>query len=271
MAITAQTIGGRSLASLSASLVQLSGWHDGPALQRAATAIPQMLGAALSPMASAQSRQVRATYRIQSATLDARKTNVAIFTDAIAGLVPISFYDMPTIQMRALAGPVTITELAPDQHFTLFDVLLTTTWLVPGGVAYDIEPVIKKFTTTAGVVKPGTVASPGVILVTGALSAFSARTITYRSFNGIAYGTLTVTPPSGESLGANDYLEVSLLHRTIIKVTSAGVRTSVYHWKSAGRFFAPEPADCDRERDAYPTLDISSGEAVYIYRPAWAL
>lgn len=262
---------GMSDTSLSYHLTDLSGWLDGPSTARNLGALLGVYGSAPSQYASVKARTINMRGRLQCTSLTDRKDKLSALFDATTNAVELVFDDSLTRYVIAQRESFVVTERAPQAHLNLMDVFVSMTFTAYDVASYDLEPSLIAFDSTPVPVVIGTLPTPGIFHITGALSATVSRTITYRSFNGIAYGTLTLTPPSGESLGANDYLIVSLSHPgTIIKV-AAGVRSDVYHWKSAGAWFMPSPEDCDRQRSVYPTLEINSGAATFIYTNAWAL
>lgn len=264
------TFNGRSPASLSLAVVSVSDWLDGPTVQRSATDLPDVLGVAPAAVVTGATREIQIGVRIKAPTLAGREALLAAYYDATTGQIPLVWDDHPTRAVRVVATNRTVRGVAERVAHIVPALIVTTTFVAYDPVAYDIEPRVIGLSATPAPIEVGTLPAPGVVFLTGALSALATRTLTYRSFNGISYGSLSITPPSGESLGANDVLEVNLLRRTLIKL-SGGVRTSVYHWKSGGRWFAPQNADCDRPRSQWPTLAVDSGAGSYVYRPAWAL
>ena len=265
-------INGAPLSTWSLTLVDdLSGWSDGPVVSRDTAQLPNILGVVPASFATAAARQISCTMWLKCSSLADRETKLSAVQDAFFGLMDLTFDDRRSKVTRVILGSMTALPIAEHTHFWQYDLKLRCTFVAMDPISYDIEPRVVSFGSTATPISVGTLPSPGVIYITGSLSSSVARTITYRSFNGIAFGSLTLTPPGSESLGANDYLEISLLRKTIYKVTSTNVRSSVYHWKSDGKWFSPQAADCDRSRSAYPTLEVNSGNGVYVYRQAWAV
>lgn len=266
-------INGQTEANLGIKLVSLSGWMEGPAMNRSLTALPQTIGAVPAGFATVSPRQIECTFRIDAAALSDREAKLATLQDAVTGLVLLSFDDHPTRLVRAVCTSYVAAGVTERAILIVPSFTVTLRFVAWDPASYDEEPSVISFGSTPKPIPMGTLPSPGVVFITGALSSGSSRTLTYRSFNGIAYGTLTLTPPSSpaESLGANDWLEVNLMRRTIVKCTSAGARSSVYHWKSGDAWFTPEPADSNRTSNLSPTLAIDSGAASYVYRRAWAL
>ena len=262
---------GISSASLSYNLTDLSGWMDGPAFSRATASPLGLMAQVPGAYGTTAARQINMRGRLQCNSLADRKTKLSALTDATANKVELIFDDKLGQYVYARRMNLVVTERAPQGHLTLFDVFVSMNFLAEDPVSYDIEPRVVSFTSTPAAIEVGTLPSAGVLYITGSLSTLTSRVITYRSINGIVYGTLTLTPPSGESLGANDFVVLSLAHPGTIYKVSAGVIDDVYDWKSAGSWFMPMPEDCDRTQSAYPTLEIDSGAATYVYVNAWAL
>jgi hypothetical protein len=265
-------INGQHESAYGLALRRLSHWADGPAYQRGTTALPNVLGVVPAAFATTATREIECTFRVQAASLSEREAKLAAIHDGLAGLVTLAFDDHPTRLIRAIVSRIAVIGVTERVVLIVPSFLVVVTFLAMDSSAYDEEITPISFGATPVPIPMGTLPSPGVVFITGALSAGVSRTLTYRSFNGIPYGALTITPPASpaESLGANDWLELNLIRRTLIKV-AAGVRTSVYHWKSSGAWFSPEPADSYRPANAFGTLSTDSGAAVYLYRRVWAL
>lgn len=269
--------GQRTTTYLSLYPTGLSGWLDGPVYSRDMMPVRGLTGVAPSFLAQSQARQIDTEFLLKCTTITERDAKLTAVHDAFSSrLCTLVFDDHPGVAVRAVATAIAVTPRSEFSHGFLPDVFVRVTWTAFDPASYSIEPRVITFSSTVpGSVIPGSLPSPGIIYSTGAMTSGTSRTFTYRSHNGIPYGTLTVTAPStgpygAESLGANDFLELSLLLRTITKVI-AGVRTPVYHWKTAGTWFCPQPADCDRVRGYYSSLEVSSGESVFVYRQAWAI
>jgi hypothetical protein len=130
---------------------------------------------------------------------------------------------------------------------------------------YDNEPTVLAVTTTPRAIPLGTAPSGGTLYLMGSMSG--TVTVTYASHTGETAGTLALTG----TLAADEYLEVDFSERTITKVSNAGVRDeTAYSFKSAGNWFPFDPAHGVRSTAAWPSIAVSSGTAVLIYRKAWA-
>lgn len=269
----ALTVNGRTLASLGVTARELSGWLDGPEMSRGATALPNVLGVLPAAITTSAARQVRLTLNVPAATLTGRAAILATLSDAFAGLLSLRFDDTPTRIVRAVAGAFTVASIAPSLSMTEMarNMIVSVPLLAFDGSSYDDEPRSVVLSTSPAEIALGTLPAPGIVQWSGAWSAGVARSLTYRSVNGIAYGVLTLTPPVGASLTASEFLEVDLGRRYVTKVTSAGVRTNAYSWVSGGAWFVPEASDGNRQAAQWPTLDVSAGAGLFLYRRSWAL
>lgn len=269
----AVTINGRSLASLGVTARELSGWLDGVDTSRNSTPLPNVLGVVPAAASTSSARQIRLVLNVPAASLTARATILATLSDAFAGLLSIRFDDTPTRIVRAVAGAFTVASIAPNIGMSESgrNMTVVVPLLAFDGASYDEEPRVLVLSTTPTEIALGTLPSPGIVQWSGAWSTGAARSLTYRSVNGIAYGLQTFTPPAGASLTASEFLEIDLGRRYVTKVTSAGVRTNAYSWLSAGSWFVPEAADGNRVASRWPTFEISAGAGVFFYRRTWAL
>lgn len=266
-------INGRPLSALGMTARGLEGWLDGHTITREVTALPGVLGVVPNQFSVSSSRQIRVTCNLPVASLADRAAALATVQDAISSLVTLRFSDTPGRVVRALAGPLVVASIAPGASMTqnAASLVVVLTFTAYDTASYDDEPRVVSLTATPGAIPLGTLPSPGVLQWSGAWSTGIARTLTYRSMNGIPYGSLTLTAPAGNSLSASEFLELDLARQYITKVGATGTRTNAYRWKTAGRWFVPDPADALRSAAAWPTLDVSAGAGLFLYRRAWAL
>jgi len=267
------SINGRTLAALGMSARSLEGWLDGHTITRDATALPGVLGVVPHQLSVSASRQIRVTCNLPVTSLLDRAAKLADVQDAIASLCTLRFADTPGRVVRALAGPLVVASIAPNISMTptAASLVLVLTFTAYDTASYDEEPRVVSLTTTPGALPLGTLPSTGIVQLSGAWSTGDPRTLTYRSLNGIAYGALTLTPPTGQSLSASEFLEIDLSRQYCTKVGNTGVRTNAYAWKSGGAWFVPDPSDGSRAASAWPTLAVSAGVGLFLYRRAWAL
>lgn len=268
------TIDGSTAAAKGFSVRKLDRWLDGPALQRGMTAVPQVLGVVPSASATIATRSRLVTFNVPCATLADRLTKMATLRDWLSDkLLHTRFDDTPGLKTRCVAGEFEVESIVPRIAMSVLGApLIVTVPLISYDASmYDAEPQTIVLSTTPAQIALGTLPSTGVVQWSGSWSAGVARTLTYRSHNGISYGTLVFTPPAGASLTSAEYLEIDLSRQYVTKVSSTGVRSNAFDWLSGGAWFAPDPADSVRSLTRWPTLDISAGVAIYLYRKVWAL
>lgn len=266
-------IDGVPLAALGAAATELSGWLDGPEVERAVTPVPGLLGVLPSPLTVSRPRVAQLVVWLDATALTDRSVALARWQRAAAGLRRLRFDDTPGRVLRATFGAPQVESIAPRHAFVesarrlRLSVAITAT----DGASYDATPRVLVLGTTPTPIPLGTLPSTGVVVWRGTWSVGAARTLRYAGASGITYGELTLTPPTGSGgLGANDVLELDLARRYVTKVTAAGVRTNAYDWLTAGRWFALD--DRDGLPDvAWPTLLVTDGTATLLYRRAYQL
>jgi hypothetical protein len=274
----ALTINGRSLASLGVTARALEGWLDGPVVQRESTVIPNLLGVSPSPVMTGAARQIRLTVNVPVAGLTSRAAAIATLQDALTGLLTLRFDDTPGRIVRAVAGPLTVASISDRASMNALgaNMIASVVFLATDNASYDAEPLPVVLGSTPAEIELGTLPSPGIIQWSGSWSTSASRTLTYRGVNGIAYGSMVFTAPatpeySPSSLSSSEFLEIDLGRQYITHVTNTGARTRAYDWLASGSWFVPEPADARRSAGRWPTLDVSAGVGLFLYRKAWAL
>lgn len=255
----------------------LSGWLDGPQFTRASVGIPGLFGALPDPMAVGKERTITVDARLRLTDLQDRHEALARLAESLQGERKFTSIDRPRIVTRVHwigSGVTGISDKTSMYHPT---VNVRIAFVCYDGVSYDIEPRTVVLGSTPVQVPTGSAPSVGLLYVSGALTAGTTRTVTYTGINGRPYGSWALRPPlagelgtgsPAESLGANDHVEIDGLQRTVTKVTSAGVRSSVEHWFS-GAHFAIDPKHAARALNAFPRVGLSSGVGLFVYRRAW--
>jgi hypothetical protein len=264
-------INGRDLATDGFTLIQLTGWSSPPAWQRSTAALPNIHGVVPALWTSVEPRQITVGVRYYCTTLAARQGALLTLQDRLTGLLTLRFDDWTDRVVRGVASAIRVTSMDPGGAFAIPGIEMAFTITAYDGASYDAEPRVLALTTTPTAVALGTLPSAGLIRLDGAWTSSTARTVTFRAASGVSQGTLTLTAPSTASLAAGDGLEIDLGRQYVTKVTAAGVRTNAYAWKTAGAWFALDPAYADRAATQYATLEVSTGTGSLLYRPAYAL
>lgn len=251
--------------------IALSGWMSGPVVRRGARAIPDTTGVIPSLRQTPDPRTIRLRLRRYLSVLADRDAAQLILQDRLSGLLHVRFDDAPTRVVRCVAS---LPQFQPVHEITAFsiatieaEVLLTCY----DGASYDTEPRVLALSTTGVEIPLGSLPSAGVISWGGAWTATTSRTLIIRDHGGVARVTQTLTAPTGESLGATDFLELLTAPRYVSKVTSAGTRTAEEEWVPGVTWIALDPAWQHRTEARSLTLEISAGTAQITYRKAYAL
>lgn len=263
---------GRDLTSDGWYTIAVSQWLDGPKIQRASVPIPGVAGVIPATRAMVGERALNCTVRAYPSTLADRATLLRTLQDRIySGLLAVRTDDWTDRIVRCVAGPLTVVPAVPTAVFASAVIDASFTLSAYDGASYDAEPRVLVLSTSPTALALGTLPSHGIIQLTGAWSAGVSRTLTLRNAGGVAVATLVLTAPTGKSLTSSEFLELDCTRRYITHVTSAGVRTNAYAWKSGGTWFALDPAHADRANGRDATFETSAGVGVFFYRRAYAL
>lgn len=267
----ALSINGLSLATLGITPRELTGWLDAPSEERSVLPLPNTLGVATGGVGTVSERSAMLVGTVLCSTTTERATKLSAIREQLIGTICVRRDDVPNMVFRALAGPTTVVSVTGNAWFQA-SVVITIPFRLTDVVSYDVEPRPIIVSSTPVQIPTGTAATVGFLHWGGAWSTGVARTLTYRGVNGISYGTLTLTPPASASLTSSEYLELDFDKQYITKIDSAGARTSAYDWKSGGAWFAIDPADSAvQAANRFPTLEISAGTGLFLYRRAWML
>jgi hypothetical protein len=261
-------INGIDLAGDGFILTSLSGWSSPPAWQRSAAALPNIHGVVPALYTTTTTREIKVGLRYYCATLAARFTALQLLEDRLAGLLVVRFDDALDRFVRCVASAITVTSMDPGGAFAIPGIEIAFSLIAYDGASYDLEPRVYLLTSQ---IPLGTLPSGGIITMSGSWSVGVARTLICRAATGLVVGSLTLTPPSSSGgLGANDYFEIDLSRQYATKITSTGVRTNAYAWKTAGDWFVLDPAYADRS-GFNVVIETPASNTTLLLRQAYAL
>lgn len=174
------------------------------------------------------------------------------------GLLELVFGDEPTLRIYAYctAARLRINEMqfsAPGGQAELSLMALNP-------YRESIEPNIAALDQSPRPIVTGTGPSTGVIQ----LRAATDPIITYRDQSGRIRAQMALEA----TIGSDEYVDINMQTAGMTRV-AGGVRTNAISLLSAGAFFAVEARDADMENAAWPTLEVSSGTGVFLYRRTW--
>jgi phage-related protein len=174
------------------------------------------------------------------------------------GLLELVFGDSP--DKRLLAYCVGAEFQPASTQMADMGGRVTLTFMAPFPYRESIEPVLVGFTSASTPAPVGTGPSSPVIQLMGGTNPL----LTYRDQSGVirAQMALTIAVPS------DAFLEIDMNTATI-KQWQGGVYTNKITALAAGTFFALEGRDADVLHSQWPTLEVSSGTGVALYRKAW--
>jgi len=258
-------VNGRDMSDVGLEPLGISGWFDVPTISRRSEQLSNTTGAALGTGVRIDQRKLQLQFYLRPQLLTDRQALMDIVNDTFTGLCEIKFVDKVNRVIRAYVE--SIATRAENESVALIEPAMVLTVNLTGydAAIYDTEPTVLAVSTTARQVQLGSWPSGGVLYLMGAMSG--SVTITYRSHTGDSLYTLVLNG----TLASDEYLEVDFNDRTITKVSNAGVRDdTAYSFKSGGAWFVFDPADGNRTVGSWPTIELSTGSGVLIYRKAWS-
>lgn len=258
-------VNGRDMSDVGLEPLGISGWFDMPTVSRRSEQMTNTTGAALGTGIRIEPRKLSLQFYLKPQLLTDRQSLMDIVNDTFTGLCEVQFVDKPNRVIRAYVESVATR--AENESVGLIEpaLVLTITMVAYDAAIYDTEPTVLAVTTTPRQVPLGSWPSGGVLHLMGSMSG--NVTITYRAHTGDVLQTLVLNG----TLAADEYLEVDFSDRTITKISNAGVRDeTAYSFKSSGNWFVFDPADGNRTVGVWPTIELSTGTGVLIYRKAWA-
>lgn len=263
---------GLAIEALGVTARSASDWLTGPTVERGGTPLLGRHGIVPSTARRGAVRRMVLGLTVPVPSLAARATTLRAVRDAIIGgarrvrsadapgrfiVCDVRGWEVEPIAQRSFTEQTraAVVNVALYDHF---------------GVSFADEPRVLVLSTTPTALRLGTAVSTGIVYLSGTWAEGASRTLTYRSNAGITYGEMTLTAPTGSGgLGTNDVLEIDLHRQYITKVASSGARTDAAAWRASGAWFGFDPADGDALADRWPTLALSTGAGVVIYREAF--
>jgi hypothetical protein len=216
--------------------------------------------------ASAGERLIEITLENWTPDIPGRLGRVTDLDRLTQGIFAFETDDRPDIFTRVTVAKEVVLPIAgaEETFMATGEIGVSLTLRAVDGVSLSKQAMyvhVLNATPTRLPVGTGTVAP--ISIHQGAWGAGATRVLTYFSPTGIPYRVLTLTAPTGQSLAANDHLEVDHNNRTITKVTAAGVRSNAGNWKASGDFLRGDPVDqIATTLNPYVTID---GGAQLIY------
>lgn len=259
------TINGQTIEELGFGLGALDGWLDGLELDWQPIAAQGRSSTVQATQATAKPRTFRVTLVANPALLTDRSTFVDRLAHALAGELEVSFADQPDRMMRVVRERVTTVADVPEQAFVVPTITITIGFFCPSGAKTAVQPSVVGIGTTPTEIPLGTLPSTGVLYLRGALSTEVA--VRYRGITGTLLEELLITP----DLAADEALAIDFATRQLTYHYATGTSLLDYSPKSGGLWFACDPADGGPSAGAWPTLELSSGDGLFVYRKSFDL
>ena len=175
------------------------------------------------------------------------------------GLIEVVFGDEPTLRFHTYCMRASMI-ISQQQMFApggQVDIRL----LALNPYRESIEPSIASLSQAPRAITTGTGPSTGVIQLRDATDPL----VTYRDHGGRIRAQIALQGV----IATDEYVDINMQTAGITHVDASGVRTNAIAMFSAGEFFAVDARHANPEYDAYPTLEVSSGTGVFLYRRTW--
>ncbi len=256
-----------SLEDLGLVLIEGGPSLDGLSVTRAVQPWPGRAGGLPSPYGTVGSRIHRFVTSAPDPTEAARVARLDTIADLLTGSVEVRYVDRPSRCSRGVARVFT-ADVPISPRFVNIEPRIVVEVESHNAAKWEAEPQSVILSTTPTAIPCGTLPHGGLIHLTGvAAGAISTTTrVLYRGISGLTLGELVLLP----SLLSGEYLIVDLDAESLTKVSTTGVRTDAYSWKTGGAFFRVAPRDCARDLGAWATIEITAGAALYHFRRVWA-
>lgn len=189
------------------------------------------------------------------------------YADTLCGTVEVRYADAPGRVMRGLCRAYEADVPAPPRWVNIAPRIVVEIEC-PIAHRWDAQPQSLVLGATPMPVPVGTLSHGGVVRLTGAAAgALSGETrLRYRGISGVLLAELVLNV----ALLSGEHLVIDLDRGTLTRVSTAGVLTDVYAWKTGGSWFKLFPRDSARVLDAFATLEVTAGVALYHFRRNWS-
>lgn len=224
---------------------------------------PGRAGGLAAQSATIGPRTVRFVADATVTTVAARTAVLDRLSDLLTGLVEVRFDDAPSRVLRGLVSVYEADVPVPPRWVNIAPrVVVEIT--CPLATRWDAQPTSRVLSATPTDIPVGTAPHGGVIFLTGtAAGALSGEVrLRYRGVSGVILNELVLSA----SLLAGEFLRIDLDAATLTRVTTAGVESNAYAWRTGGTFFRPAPRDGVRDVSAWPTLELTAGTGLYVFR-----
>jgi predicted phage tail component-like protein len=258
--VSALRVNGFDLSDLGLAVGAWPGLLDIPTTSPEPQALPGRAGGVLTTVEVAVGTRdvtIRGTL-IAASVAEARDRWHKIKARLDQGLVELVFGDEPTLRIHALLRS---GEMVPYGHATSAGGgKVSLQFLCPDPYRESIEPTIVAIGSAPTPLPMGTAPVAPIIQLMGATDPI----LTYRDQAGEIRGQLALTV----TLEANDYLDINGPTSGMTLVES-GVRSNGIGALTAGTFLVLDARDGDLGTGAWPTLEVSSGTGIVLYRKRW--
>jgi phage-related protein len=198
---------------------------------------------------------------ISADTIGERNALLQTLMSNLQGRLELRFSDEPDRILYGVCTKAVSSGASDAWSFALPDLRVSVEITCMDAAKYDRNVQTLAFGSARQSMPMGNMPHDGTLYIMGAATT---PVITYRNMAGDSVQTMTLS-----TLGGDDYYAIDLLRKKITRYDATVASDALDEW-TAGDFPVFDPGDCDVEAGIYPTLEVSSGSGLLVYRRRWS-
>lgn len=255
-------INGVDVEDLGLSVTSLDRWGAGMEFEFPSQGASGYLGHFVTQEASAPPRVVSLRLVVPCETVAARSAILTSVLARLQGLLELRFSDEPDRVLYGLRTREVTAGVVASKSFVVPDLDVSIEITCHDPAKYDRFMQTAAFSSIAMPVPTGNLPHGGIMYIFGAATNPG---VTYRNMlkDVVTQMGFTVT------LGSDDFLKVDNDLETVTYYNNGIAEDGLGLWTSGDGFPQCDPADGDVLGEAYPSLEVNSGNGVLIYQRKW--
>lgn len=254
-------INGTDLADLGVGMTSISGWADGPRESRSSTDTAGMFGPRQGATKTVDARTLSVEGLIKGTTVEGRHPVLDAALSHMRGTCEIVPDDQPA---RVAVGELQRTRVTALNDLLVFArgvIQVRWDFVCWEALFRDLHAQIASFDSTARPVPMGTGPHRGLVTVTG---VSAGAKLVVRDFRGKEVASMTFT----SALAADEAYIVDLYRHRLL-LSDSGAESFADVEISAGGFWTFSATWANPSDEAWPTMEIDSGEGYLTYYRRW--
>lgn len=247
---------------LGIALSDLQRWAAGTSTRFQSQPAPGRAGHVIGAQPTMPPRVVPLEALIAADTLEERDTKLGRLLARLSGLLELRFADSPD---RVLRGVCTASESAGQSvhSFAVADLRVPVEVTCFDPLKHDHEPRSVAFASVRTPVPTGSMPHGGRLYIMGPATD---PEVIVRSAAGVEIQRMGF---EGDPLASDEYYLIDLDVETVSRVTDAAAADAIDDWTIGSEFLRFDPGDGDIETESYPTIEVTAGSGLLLYRRAW--